>query len=119
MHQSTTQQKIADKEMSEIVRLQKEVERLKSAVDELTVLNELAIAAGRASELDEMLDLIVEKSIKAVKAEQGSILLVTEQKDKPLQTLIRQINGLQSGYSYHGLGTKAPSTVIGGSSRGR
>ncbi len=90
MNQSTTQQKIADKEMSEILRLQKEVERLKSAVDELTVLNELAIAAGRASELDEMLDLIVEKSIKAVKAEQGSILLVTEQKDKPLQTLIRQ-----------------------------
>ncbi|MFQ5754291.1 MAG: PP2C family protein-serine/threonine phosphatase [bacterium] len=69
---------------------EKEIQRLKSAVEELTVLNDLAIAASLSLEVDQMLDIIVEKSIKAVKAEQGSILLVTEQIDAPLKTLIRQ-----------------------------
>ncbi|MFQ5866249.1 MAG: PP2C family protein-serine/threonine phosphatase [bacterium] len=73
-----------------ITQLEREVQRLKSAVEELTVLNDLAIAASLSLEVDQMLDIIVEKSIKAVKAEQGSILLVTEQEDAPLKTLIRQ-----------------------------
>jgi sigma-B regulation protein RsbU (phosphoserine phosphatase) len=73
-----------------IIELEGEIGRLKSAVEELTVLNDLAIAASTSLEVDEMLDIIVQKSIKAVKAEQGSILLVTELQDAPLQTLIRQ-----------------------------
>ena len=77
-------------ESRKILQLQSEIERLKSAVGELMILNDLAIAAGSSLEVDQMLDIIVEKSIKAVKAEQGSILLVTEEKDAPLKTLIRQ-----------------------------
>ncbi|MEK6571705.1 MAG: GAF domain-containing protein, partial [Bacteroidota bacterium] len=73
-----------------VAQLESEVRRLKSAVEELIVLNDLAVAAGKTLEVSDMLDLIVEKSIKAVKAEQGSILLVTEEKDAPLKTLIRQ-----------------------------
>lgn len=53
-------------------------------------MNELAIAASSSLEVDQMLDIIVEKSIKSVKAEQGAILLVTEREDVPLRTLIRQ-----------------------------
>ena len=71
-------------------RLQEEVQRLRSAITELTVLNDLAIAASTSSEVDEMLDIIVKKTVKAVKAEQGAIQLVTPDKDTPLQTLIRQ-----------------------------
>ncbi|MFQ5825160.1 MAG: PP2C family protein-serine/threonine phosphatase [bacterium] len=78
------------KENSRIVKLENEVQRLKSAVEELTVLNDLAIAAGTSLEVGQMLDIIVEKSIKAVKAEQGSILLITQQREAPLKTLIRQ-----------------------------
>ena len=52
---------------------QKEIQRLKSAVAELTVLNELALAAGSTFDENEMLDIIVRKSVKAVKAEQGSL----------------------------------------------
>ncbi len=77
-------------EDQKILQLENEIRRLKSAVEELIVLNELAVAAGTTLEVDNMLDIIVEKSIKAVKAEQGSILLVTEEKDAPLKTLIRQ-----------------------------
>jgi sigma-B regulation protein RsbU (phosphoserine phosphatase) len=69
-----------------------EIQRLKSAVEELKVLNELALAAGSALETNQILDIIVEKSVKAMQAEQGSLLLVTEQKDLPLKTLIRQEN---------------------------
>ena len=83
-------QKSDSEEDQRIPKLEREVERLKSAVEELTVLNDLAIAASLSLEVDQMLDIIVEKSIKAVKAEQGSILLVTEQADAPLKTLIRQ-----------------------------
>ncbi len=77
-------------EDQKILQLENEIRRLKSAVEELIVLNELAVAAGTTLEVNNMLDIIVEKSIKAVKAEQGSILLVTEEKDAPLRTLIRQ-----------------------------
>jgi sigma-B regulation protein RsbU (phosphoserine phosphatase) len=73
-----------------ISQLEGEVQRLKSAVEELTVLNDLAITASSSLEVDQVLDIIVEKSIKAVQAEQGSILLVTHQQENPLQTLIRQ-----------------------------
>lgn len=73
-----------------VLQLESEVERLKSAVQELTVLNDLAITASSSLEVNQVLDIIVEKSIKATKAEQGSILLLTEQEDSPLKTLIRQ-----------------------------
>jgi len=71
-------------------QLEKEIQRLKSAVEELTVLNDLALAAGSIMEESQMFDVIVQKSVRAVHAAQGSILLVTEQQDNPLQTLIRR-----------------------------
>jgi sigma-B regulation protein RsbU (phosphoserine phosphatase) len=77
-------------ENAKITQLENEIRRLKSAVEELTVLNDLAISASTSLETDSMLDIIVEKSVKAVKAEQGSILLVTEQEGAPLKTLVRQ-----------------------------
>ncbi|UCE18698.1 MAG: SpoIIE family protein phosphatase [Gemmatimonadota bacterium] len=83
-----------------IVHLENEIRRLKSAVEELTVLNDLAIAASTSMEVNQMLDIIVEKSIKAVKAEQGSILLVTEQDDAPLRTLIRQADRTSRPLTY-------------------
>ncbi len=73
-----------------VSRLEQEIARLKAVVEELSVLNELAIAASSALDTRKILDIIVEKSLEAVRAEQGSILLVTERSDKPLQTLIRQ-----------------------------
>ena len=73
-----------------IQKLEQEIAHLRAAVEELSVLNELAIAASSALETRKILDIIVEKSLQAMKAEQGSILLVTERSDKPLQTLIRQ-----------------------------
>ena len=89
---------------------EKELHRLKSAVEELTVLNELAIAAGSSLEVDQVLDTIVQKSIKAVKAEQGSILLVTDQPESPFKTLIRQQD--RTGIQTYRIGTHITGWVL-------
>ncbi len=73
-----------------VQQLENEVARLQSAVQELAVLNDIAVSAGKSSDVNDVLEVIVNKSIKAVRAEQGSIMLVTEQQDAPLKTLIRQ-----------------------------
>ncbi len=69
-----------------------ELQRLKIAVEELSILNDLAVAAGSTLEEEKMLDIIVHKSIKALHAEQGAIQLITEQADSPLRTLIRELD---------------------------
>ena len=92
-------------------QLKQEINRLKSAVEELRVLNELALAAGSAVDEEQMLDTIVKKSAKAVKAEQGAILLVTDQKDDPLKTLIRR-NDVTSPIQAYRVGTHITGWVL-------
>ena len=95
----------------DIQQLEKEVERLKSAVEELTLLNELAMAASSSMEVNQVLDIIVQKSIKAVRAEQGSIMLVTPAEDNPLKTLIRQEDFSGSPHAYK-VGTHISGWVL-------
>jgi sigma-B regulation protein RsbU (phosphoserine phosphatase) len=97
--------------MLSTMKSNQEIERLKSAVAELTVLNELALAAGSSLETNQILDIIVEKSVKTMQAEQGSILLVTEQKDIPLKTLIKQENFSGTMPSYR-VGTHITGWVL-------
>ena len=86
--------------MSTVQELEQEVQRLKTAVSELTVLNELAVAASSTQEVDQLLDIVLKKSIRAVAAEQGSISLLTEQEDKPFKTLIAHFQGQKVGRIY-------------------
>src|ERR1035437_9375760 len=71
-------------------RLSKENLRLKSAVEELSILNDIATAIASTQSLDQITSLIVKKCVKHLKSEQGSIQLVDE-KDfiNPLHTMIR------------------------------
>lgn len=64
---------------------------LQDAVDELKILNEIAVAAGRTVDIDQTLKLILNKTINAVKAEHGAILLLSENQEV-LKTFIRQSN---------------------------
>ena len=70
--------------------LSKENLRLKSAVEELSILNDIATAIASTQSLNQITKLIVKKCIKHLKAEQGSIQLVDE-KDfvNPFHTMIR------------------------------
>ena len=71
-------------------QVNKENLRLKSAVEELSILNDLATAIASTQSLNEITNLIVKKCVKHLKSEQGSIQLVDE-KDfvNPFHTMIR------------------------------
>ncbi|MCJ7553894.1 MAG: PP2C family protein-serine/threonine phosphatase [Ignavibacteriaceae bacterium] len=71
-------------------QLSKENLRLKSAVEELSILNDMATAIASTQSLDQITNLIVKKCVKHLKSEQGSIQLIDE-KDfvNPFHTMIR------------------------------
>jgi sigma-B regulation protein RsbU (phosphoserine phosphatase) len=78
------------KSLKEEELVNKENLRLKSAVEELSILNDIAIAIASTQSLDQITNLIVKKCVKHLKSEQGSIQLVDE-KDfvNPFHTMIR------------------------------
>jgi len=99
--QPNTTQQTGDKKSEDYInRLEKKIQRLEATRDDFKLLNELAMDANRSLEVDKMLDTIIEKSIKALNAEQGSILLVTGQQDVPLKTLIKHIDHRSRLFSY-------------------
>ncbi len=75
--------KETDKYQKRIEQLENELNGFRSAVEELKVLNEIAVAAGKATDIDQTLNIIVQKIIKSIEAEQGLIYLVTP---KPITT---------------------------------
>ncbi len=95
----------------ENARLKTELEKYKAAVAELNTLNELAIAAGRAVDVDQMLNIIVKKTTRTLNAEQGSIMLVTQNKEDPLKTYLRQKEMTTSKEAYH-IGSEITGWVL-------
>lgn len=75
---------------TDVILLQKENQRLRRAVEELSTLNEIATAINSALSLDIILDSIVKKCTKHLKVEQVAVMLLDEKKEeKPFQTMIR------------------------------
>ncbi len=72
-----------------IQQLEKELNNFQTAVVELKVLNEIAVASGSAVNVDQTLKLILNKTVDAINAEHGSILLVSENNEL-LKTFIKQ-----------------------------
>ncbi len=80
-----------DNSSKQILQLQREVARLKSAMCELNILNEIALKASSTLDVEALLNLLVEKSVDSVQASEGALkLLVEAEKDNPFQTLIRK-----------------------------
>jgi serine phosphatase RsbU (regulator of sigma subunit) len=71
--------------------LQTENQRLKRAVEELSFLNDLARAIGASTNLQEIMQTIIRRSLQAVHAEQGVITLVGAQAGDPTKTLVRDM----------------------------
>jgi signal transduction histidine kinase/DNA-binding response OmpR family regulator len=88
-----------DKYQKRIEQLESELLGFRSAVEELKILNEIAVAAGKASNIDQTLNIIVQKIIKSIEAEQGLIYLVTPQKDV-FKTFIKQDDTSTLKHSY-------------------
>ena len=80
-----------EKYEKKIQQLENDLNNYQAAVNELKVLNEIAVAAGRAGDIDQTLKLILYKTVSAVNAEHGSILLVSPSQEV-LKTFIKQEN---------------------------
>ena len=72
-------------------RLAEENLRLKRAVEELSILNELARDIGASHDSKEIMEKIVGRSLRAVQAEQGVITLLSEEDADPTKTLVRRM----------------------------
>lgn len=79
-----------------------EVQRLRAAVQELSVLNDIATAVSSARELSEVIDLIIQKCVKHLKVEQGAVLLLDEgTSDSPFRTMVRKVDSRMDVVPYH------------------
>lgn len=76
----------------QLSRLEVENRRLKRAVDELSMLNELAKAIGGERDADRIMHRIVRRSVSSVDCEQGVITLVDESAANPMETLVRTVS---------------------------
>ena len=64
--------------------------RLQRAVEELGILNEIATAINSTLAVEKILDLITQRCVHHLGAEQGAVLLLEEQKTaRPFQTICR------------------------------
>jgi phosphoserine phosphatase RsbU/P len=80
--------------------LQEEVLRLRRAVEELSILNDLARAISASMNPEEIMQTLIRKSQRAVNAEQGVITLVREE-EQSMKTLIRTMVSSAGAPAFH------------------
>ncbi len=73
-----------------LIQLEEENARLKRAVEELSVLNEIATTINSTLTVNRMVDLIVQKCVKHLNVEQAAVqLLEKHQEEELFQTMVR------------------------------
>ena len=82
-------------------QLRIENNRLRRAVEELSILNDLATAIGGTSDPTAIMRIIVKRSLKTVSAEQGVITLIDQKTSDPSKTLIRTMESSQEQEAIH------------------
>lgn len=80
-----------EEESLSISALQEENRRLKRAVEELSVLNELARSIGASLSAKDIMDKIIRRALRSVGAEQGVVALVAKQPNETIKTVARAI----------------------------
>lgn len=88
-------------EPDRVQALENENRRLRRAVDELSVLNELSREIGASHDSVEIMSRIVKRSIQAIRAEQGVVTLVDEDDREPMRTLVRTRSDSAGDSSFH------------------
>ena len=87
--------------MDQLLQLQEENKRLRKAVDELSILNELARVVSSTMTLDSVIENVVKRSVRAVQGQQGMITLVDEQAPTEMKTFIRAQNSTGDHRQFH------------------
>ncbi|MFT5143936.1 MAG: sigma-B regulation protein RsbU (phosphoserine phosphatase) [Rhodothermales bacterium] len=83
---------MADSDL-EVQALRTENTQLRRAVDELSILNELANAIAASRDVEDIIKNITKRCLSAVRAEQGVVTLVGQFESDPTMTLVRTITG--------------------------
>lgn len=81
--------------------LEEENRRLRRAVRELSVLNDLAIAIGASLDSRHIIDTIIQRSVRALRAEQGVVMLLDRERGEDMRTLVRAGPGTREGKTLH------------------
>ncbi len=81
--------------------LQEENRRLKRAIEELSILNDLARAIGASLNSQDIMQTIIRRSLKAVTAEQGVVTLVDREESQPSVTLVRTMVSSSDHQQFH------------------
>ncbi|MEJ2636589.1 MAG: SpoIIE family protein phosphatase [Calditrichia bacterium] len=82
-------------------QLEEENKRLRVAVEELSVLNDIATAITSTKSLENIVDLIVQKCVKHINVEQGAVMLLDEKDvENPFHTMIRKQDSVIRGLPY-------------------
>ncbi len=81
--------------------LEREISDLRQTVEELAFLNGLAEQIGGVQSSAEIIQIIVHRSVRRLKAEQGVISLLEKEQADPLKTLVRSVNNSAPQSPYH------------------
>ncbi|HEX9829181.1 MAG TPA: GAF domain-containing SpoIIE family protein phosphatase [Bacteroidota bacterium] len=81
--------------------MEEENKQLKRAVEELSILNDLARTIGASLNTQEIIQTVVRRSLRAVHAEQGVVTLVDEQQLGTMKTLVRTMVSSGDQGLYH------------------
>lgn len=81
--------------------LREENRQLKRAVEELSILNDLARAIGASIDSQDIIRKIVDRSMRAVLAEQTVVTLVDRNANQPMKTLVRAMTSSSEHTHYH------------------
>ena len=81
--------------------LREENRQLKRAVEELSILNDLSRAIGASVDSQDIIRKIVDRSMRAVQAEQTVVTLVEHSADQTMKTLVRAMTSSAEHPHYH------------------
>jgi sigma-B regulation protein RsbU (phosphoserine phosphatase) len=90
-----------DISQSLVQTLQDENLRLKRAIEELSVLNDLARMIGGSLNSQEIMQTVIHRSLRAVHAEQGVITLVDAKSGHTMKTLVRSMVSSSDNPRFH------------------
>ena len=83
---------MSDAEQARLQRLEAENKRLRRAVEELSILNEVATTVSSASSLDSIVDSVVQKCVKHLGVEQAAVLMLGDKDEAAaLHTMVRKV----------------------------
>jgi len=81
--------------MNRLKTLEDENLRLRRAIEELSILNDLSRTIAGSLNTEEIIQTVVRRSLRAVQGEQGVVTLVEESEQDSMKTLSRSPNRIQ------------------------